>query len=413
MRPRCASAVRSLRRTVRRSAPLWVMWVAVAPAVGDIFHLTTGGRVEGDLIEQTDAHYRIRTPIGTITLETGAVVRVETALSPFAGYDERSAQAPDTVAGQLALADWCVGQGLHAESRRHYRRALELDPDCAPARRALGYVRIGDLWVEGRRESSARPADEEPAADAEAESAKLGAAIQATWQRRIQNVKSGLLDSGVPEKMAQGAAKIREITDPLAIVPLVRVLRGGDRDCRMLLAEMLGRYREDLALVNLMALVLDDPDRDVRRVAQAALARREDQRVVDHLREGVASDDDELVRRAAEALGVLRAPAAVPELIGALKVRRVKRVEVSMARYLGSLPLGFQPSYVTVGGERVILTPQLVLPADMQRGTADRRPEQEVTVYRTEVLEALRETTGVDFGFDEQAWSRWLEESRP
>ncbi len=32
-----------------------------------------------------------------------------------------------------------------------------------------------------------------------------------------------------------------------------------------------------------------------------------------------------------------------------------------------------------------------------------------VTVYRTEVLEALRRLTGQDFGFEREPWQRWYE----
>jgi hypothetical protein len=37
---------------------------------------------------------------------------------------------------------------------------------------------------------------------------------------------------------------------------------------------------------------------------------------------------------------------------------------------------------------------------------------RDVTVFRTEVLEALRTITGQDFGFEHAAWRRWYEERR-
>ena len=35
-----------------------------------------------------------------------------------------------------------------------------------------------------------------------------------------------------------------------------------------------------------------------------------------------------------------------------------------------------------------------------------------VTVYRTEVREALCKITGRDFGFDMDAWAQWYQENR-
>jgi hypothetical protein len=37
---------------------------------------------------------------------------------------------------------------------------------------------------------------------------------------------------------------------------------------------------------------------------------------------------------------------------------------------------------------------------------------QRVTVYRTELLEALRRITGQDFGFDRDDWLRWYEQRK-
>ena len=38
---------------------------------------------------------------------------------------------------------------------------------------------------------------------------------------------------------------------------------------------------------------------------------------------------------------------------------------------------------------------------------------QDVTMYRTEVLEALVAITGVNHGFDAAKWRRWYEEHKP
>jgi len=119
-----------------------------------------------------------------------------------------------------------------------------------------------------------------------------------------------------------------------------------------------------------------------------------------------------LIRRAAEALGTLRAPEAVLDLIVVLKARRVKHATVSAAQYFGKLPIAFGVRYTKVGTAQVPVDPRVAVPYP-DAMLEEQRPRMEVTVFRTEVLEALREITGQDFGFDEGDWSRWYEEHKP
>jgi len=47
-------------------------------------------------------------------------------------------------------------------------------------------------------------------------------------------------------------------------------------------------------------------------------------------------------------------------------------------------------------------------------GTIENKWERrDVVVYRTEVLEALRQITGQQYGFDAAEWLRWYEEQKP
>ncbi|MGD8452498.1 MAG: HEAT repeat domain-containing protein [Phycisphaerae bacterium] len=415
LRRRQASARQATSLTLATALVVFAAVAGLSPAaVGDIFHLTSGGRVEGELIEQTVTHYRIRTVLGTVTLTADAVERVEPAPSPFQEYEQRRSQAGDTVAEQTALARWCGEQGLATLERHHWRRVLELDPQNDDARRALGYVRVGQLWIDGRTrvQEAQRPAPETAeATETEEDPEKLAAAIEGNWRRRISAIRSSMLESSLDRQVEKGRAMIAEISDPLAIVPLVEELAGGSVVCRQVLVQALSRFAEDAATVNLVAMALADPDADIRREVISELKRRADSRVTGQFRKALESGDEVLIRRSAEALGDLRAAEAIPELISVLKSRREKIVEVPVRRFFGGLVDPFAPTYMRIGSSRVPVAPVVGIsnPAsliDMQR----RR--MNVTVFRTEVRTALRQITGKDFGFEAEDWARWYQENR-
>jgi len=60
------------------------------------------------------------------------------------------------------------------------------------------------------------------------------------------------------------------------------------------------------------------------------------------------------------------------------------------------------------GGYQAALEPEcgIYMPASFVHNEWQYR---RVTVYRTEVLEALRRITGRDFGFDREDWQKWYE----
>jgi hypothetical protein len=411
--PSCFRLAQRYRAVV---VPMVLITLATSrPARGDVFHLANGGTVEGQLLGIEAGNYRIRTVVGIVAVSSGAVQSVEVATTPFDEYDRRLKDAADTPEAQTALAAWCEEQGLKSERRKHLLRALELDGDFGPARRALGYVRVGELWVDGRRVIDRR-GEVDTAKDEEAQQRKLARAIQLQWQRRIRALKSGLLENTIPRQVEDGRARLLEIRDPLAIHPLTEVLTTGDAACRLLLVQALSAFSEDQATMNLGILALLDPEVEVRLAAIAELVRRHDPRIAREYRAALQHGNDVLLRRAALALGQLEDRDAVPDLIDALTAERDKWVEVPLRRYIGGWPLVFDGMTVVEisSGVRALHRPEIVGWPDRylvwDNELEDRWAYRRVTVYRTEVLHALRQITGQDFGFDREAWSRWLGE---
>lgn len=390
-------------------------------ANGDILHLNSGGSIEGTITEQDERSYKVRTLVGTITVPFDAVSRIERKPSVLDEYVKLRQQAADTPAGQVELAEWCEEQGLKAAWRTHMKRAIELNPGCQAARLALGFVRVGGVWIDGRtvvadRETTAdsKKADDRRPEDGDDE--RMVAAIQTQWTVRIRSIKKNKLESGVARLIRDGRQKIVEIRDPLAILPLARLLSDGNWACRDALVEVLSRFPHDEATMNLAALALVDSDEEIRRRALVELKRRDDPRIVPQLRRALTSNNDPLIRRAAFGLGMLEATPAVPDLIEALKARRRKLVEVSTRSYFGQYPITFDtPTVIALGQVSAIRHhPVLGIPA-IGSGLVFVNSEYQmrnVTVFRTEVLEALKRITGENFGFDGAAWHRWYEEQQ-
>jgi hypothetical protein len=420
---RTAPAPKGRRRGI--AFLLLTLWVAAAApgALADVFHLKTGGTIDGLLLDTDADCYRLRTAVGIVRVPISSVERIEEKPSPFAEYDRRAREAADIAEDQTALALWCDEQGLKAERRKHLLRAIELDPDYAPARRALGYVRVGALWVDGRRVVGRAPESQKAEDAGPANPEQLARAIQGQWFLRIRAIKQSLLGGTTAQVVQEGRARILEIKDPLAILPLSEVLSEGDFDCRALLVEALSKFPEDEATLNLAVLGLVDPEAGIRRQAIAELARRKDPRVTTQYRDALRRGSDVILARAAIGLGQLGVSAAVPDLIDALTAGRNKWVEVPVERCLLGWPLVFSASTIVhLGAEMTAIHPPQVgvrwglYNGGLVVGDTGWRPSWQfryVTVYRTEVLEALKQLTGQNFGFERKQWRRWYQENRP
>ncbi|MBI5862964.1 MAG: hypothetical protein HZB38_00345 [Planctomycetes bacterium] len=399
-----------------------IVWAGVAffashaPAVADVFHLSDGGKVDGEVIEKTADSFRVRTVFGIVAVRFDQIALHETAPSPFERYQQRKKDAADTAAAQTELGQWCQETGLKTEAERHFRRAIELDPDYEPARAKLGHVRGENGWVERSSAATTQPATapaKDRAADEEAAEKKLIATTQTRWSRQIRSIRMAFLESSDSKQLAEGRKRLAEIRDPLAILPAVRVLSEGGTAARTALIELLSRFREDEATLNLAAIALLESNEDIRSSAVSELVRRKDDRVLGQLRKALYADNDAVIRRAALALGALRAEPAIPDLIDQLTAQRRKSVETPIRRLLGVMEDEFraQGDFIASGKRRY----QPTLGVGTVGGLAGVDTEmqtRDVTVFRTEVQQALVAITGENFGFEADEWRTWYEERK-
>jgi hypothetical protein len=398
-----------------------LLYSAIAiPATADILTLANGGTLEGDVLEVSQEGYKVRTVVGTVTVPADFVVSIESTTTAFQRYERKKASAPETPEGQFELAVWCQEHNLHALWRLHLGKAIQLDGDYTPAREALGYVRVGDNWIDGRQKSDTakKASEQDDDADEKGEDRndeKIVKAIQTTWYRRIRAIKRTYLDSALRRLVKEGYERIREIRDPLAILPMSKVLGNGSRANRSLLIEMLKRFREDEATMNLAVLALLDPDDTIRREALSEVVQRDDERIPAQFRTALNSGNELLIRRAAVGLGLMKRREVIPELIELLKVQQRQLKEVPVSSYVGQLATTFNgATSVQVGTQSTIThVPQLgVMDAGFILSGRTELRWKDVTVFRTEVLEALKAITGRNFGFEMDDWRRWYEENR-
>ena len=389
----------------------------VCAACGDILHLKSGGSVNGQILSSDSENYRVRTLIGIVQVARRDVTKIEPAETPFEEYDARKLQAEqtNTAAGWMQLADWCGESGLQAQRRQHLKQVVKLDPNHAEARTALGYMKVGDSWVRNKKKPTSRPAPT-PQEEEDAQFASIRA-LQGEWMRRIRAIETNMLNANSRRIWERGRDRIMEITDPLAILPLTQTLSTGRTATRMLLVDALGQFAEDEAILNLTVIALVDGSESVRRRALTILAQSGDPRVAQQVREALKSDSDVLIKNAAQALQVLRDPGAVPELIAVLTAQRDRTVEVPVQRYFGSYPTTFNNgTSISVGGQNLQVRPAFgVDRARWAAGVIETNcfERRNVTVFRTDVLEALKAITGQNHGFDAAAWRRWYQEQTP
>ena len=108
-----------------------VLLAVIRPAAGEVFLLRNGGRIEGELVnadQKPRTSYIISLPNGgQLTLDAALVEKVQPVRPELAEYEKVRRQYPDTVQGQLQLANWCRDHNL--------TRAAEDAPGARPATR--------------------------------------------------------------------------------------------------------------------------------------------------------------------------------------------------------------------------------------------------------------------------------------
>ncbi len=118
-----------------------------AGARADVVYLKNGKSIEGKVTVEGD-RVKVEIPHGTVSFPRDKVLRIEKRESRLDVYDrKRAALAAGDAKGRLALAEWCLREGMGNRREALLREVLEIDPENAEARKLLGYVKHEGKWV--------------------------------------------------------------------------------------------------------------------------------------------------------------------------------------------------------------------------------------------------------------------------
>ncbi len=386
--------------------------VCAVPCRADVFQLRGGGQVEGELANADESprrHYVIDTVEGAhLVLERSQVLRVARRSAAQEEYLRIRVTHPDTVAGQWALAQWCREHRLATERRTHLERVVELDPDHAAARRALGYSRVDGQWKTTAEVMAERgyilhngkwllPQQVEIR-----EQRRKNELAEKEWSRRIERWHAWLHET---EHAEEALAGLSAIDDPYALPALKEfLLREPEPRLRELAVEAVARVNDPLGTDLLVDLTLADPDLELRRTALEHIARAEPARAVERYVRRLKDKSNDTVNLAAAALGYLRSPAAVAPLIDALVTRH--KFVIQEGNGSGTTATFVNPN--STGGNTNPTNAGFFggNPGGMTMGGGPKVINQ--SIRNRDVLDALVAITRQNFEFDLRSWKMWF-----
>lgn len=382
-------------------------------ALGDVFHLKTGGRIVGTLVKPDAgepagdaAPYRIKTAAGpVVTLPREAVARRELVRPAVDDYEKRLPTMPDTAAGHWEMAEWCRERDLVGLRKKHLEKVVELDPDHEGARRGLGHVHLDGQWAHPRDVMQARGFVEHRGkwrlrqeVDLMEARRKRFEAEQA-WLQKIEQWRDWI--AAGDKRSIEARERLSELQDPTALLVLHLALKLDPRPpVRMAFCEAMIRKGSPEAHAILVERAVHDPNREIRMTCLEAVAKAKPPEATAYFVRMLRADDNDVVNNAACGLRMVKDPAAIEPLVNALvtyhRVRIAQRVVFLPDNKFSWGPI---PNLGHVSTERF----GQHRPLGSYPLSRERYPHQ-----NQDALEALGAITGENFGFDKQAWKAWF-----
>lgn len=225
-----------------------------AVAAADEVLLESGGKLVGRAT-RVGEDVVVKTPTGEFRVPASQVKSITPGRTVWDEYDDKvkAADAKDAKS-QLDLGDWCKQKGLTTESRRHWKKAIEIDPDQADARARLGFIRYEDRWLTNDEYYKARgfvkvgnewiPEDEARRRDAE----KIQ---KAAFDKHIKTIRNALtkLSSMKRKTRAEGKLELQQYAESIGDTKL----GSWATDVAQYMNSYWRSYREALALVEVRA----------------------------------------------------------------------------------------------------------------------------------------------------------------
>jgi hypothetical protein len=206
-------------KILRTTAVIFFVFSLITVARGDIVHLKSGGRLEGEVEIRGDTLI-VRNKYGSTEVPVNTVRMVEESTTVLEKYRELSAEVGDeNIDGQRRLADFCRENSMPEKEKYHLLQVLRLRPDDVPARSRLGQVQIGGRWMTKSDEMYARgltrfrgewvsPQDKQEMLSEERKRRReLAAARKAQRDRRLAEIRARSLAQARRERAQRRASE--------------------------------------------------------------------------------------------------------------------------------------------------------------------------------------------------------------
>ncbi len=389
---------------------------AAVTHAAETIELREGGRITGSLIrEGGDASIkRVETRGGRIELDEVRVLRVEAPNKGQQQYAVERCRYGDSAAEQWKLSEWCRENGLPREREASLLSVMELEPDNAQARSALGFSQVDGQWATPEEWQRGRGyvlyrGRWRLAQDVQLlEERRRREQAEAEWLVKLRRWRADLGTS-------RGPAAYRElllIDDGYAVNPVSQMFFGEPLPAvRRVYVRVLGKLAKAGragAVDALMRGVLLEPHIDVRYDCVDFLVELKPVEAVPFFIKALAGNDNHQVNRAAYALGMLGDDSAVEPLIAALITTHTFRTTPPGRGSADSISTSFS------GGESAGAQASSAYPTtgtNMTTGDASKIIRRQVP--NQDVLTALvKLAEGSSFGFDQRAWRLWLAAER-
>jgi hypothetical protein len=386
---------------IRTLATILALSAAAQTAPAEVFVLTSGGRVTGELVNRDESPRRqfvIQVADGAkVTLDAAQVQQVLRPRPEEIEYERIRPTYADTAAGQWDLAEWCRQHKLKTQRDVHLRRVIELEPNHAEARHALGYSQLDGRWTTRDEVMIQRGYQKYkgkwklPQEIELLEGKRKQDAAQQEWFQKVKRWRNWL----GTDRDQQAVDNIREISDPVAVKALTAGLRDDKLPAaRLLYIEALAKIDTVDAALALAVASIGDPIDEIRLTCLDRLQTKPRPEVVGYyvgkLKDKKSSN--ELINLAGFALGRMNDPSAIGPLIDVLITVHKFKIVKPGGDGATTNTFGTGPGGKAGGG-------------GMSAGGGPTMIQR--TFSNQMVLDALVTLTGQNFNFDKQAWKYW------
>ncbi len=367
------------------------------PARADTYILKTDGQVRGELVNRDESprqKYVIKTADGaTVTIDKAQVKQIVPQNAAELELEKIRPTFADTPEEQWKLAEWCREHSLLKARQSVLERVIELDPNNAPAHKALGYTQQGSRWVQQEQlmiERGYVRYKNEWRLPQEVEIEERKHQDDVTKKQWFIDLKKWRSWLDEPARASMARDEIRAIADPQAVPALSKALSDEpDRQTRILYVDALGRIGS-AAVPALAESAMDDPDDEIRlRCLDQLVAKPDHQATVAFVQE-LKSRDNARVNQAGFCLGKLGDKTAIAPLIDALVTTHKFEITEGSGNP-NQMSAGFSPTGQGGGG--------------MTMGSSRKIIKQAMQNHSVE--DALIALTGMNFQFDQRAWKNW------